>query len=348
MNVVIIAPHPDDESIGCGGTICVHAARGDRLTAVFLTSGEFGLRNLPRAEAWRVREREAEKAAGILGLSAITFLRGPDHQLADARDQTAHALMPVLQREQPEVVYQTHPCDWHPDHRAALPIVQQALREGGLSTPTLLSYEVLTPLTEYDRVEDITPMMARKLRAVRAHRSQVGQLRYDRAVRALNEYRGVVAQAGRYAEVFQFADDRFSMVPPARRADPGWYRVCLAVQEIVRLVPAHDSVILVDEDQWEAASLVAPRRCIPFIEKDGCYGGRPADDEMAIRELRRLMSSGANFIAFAAPALWWLDCYAGLNQHLRSRFPCLIENQELVMFDLRQRGDAGWESSYAR
>ena len=46
MNVVLIAPHPDDESIGCGGTVCHHTDRGDRVAVVFLSSGELGLQHL--------------------------------------------------------------------------------------------------------------------------------------------------------------------------------------------------------------------------------------------------------------------------------------------------------------
>src|SRR5262252_5885989 len=45
-NILVIAPHPDDECIGCGGAICLHAAKGDRVVIVFITSGEKGLKNL--------------------------------------------------------------------------------------------------------------------------------------------------------------------------------------------------------------------------------------------------------------------------------------------------------------
>jgi len=45
MKVLIIAPHPDDESIGCGGTLCLHARRGDPMAVVYLTSGELGLKH---------------------------------------------------------------------------------------------------------------------------------------------------------------------------------------------------------------------------------------------------------------------------------------------------------------
>ena len=81
MNVLVVAPHPDDESIGCGGTICLHAGRGDRVAAVFLTSGECGLSDMPKLEATRMREREAEEAAGILGISP----RKADQVWANAR-----------------------------------------------------------------------------------------------------------------------------------------------------------------------------------------------------------------------------------------------------------------------
>src|SRR4051794_41593260 len=108
MNVIVIAPHPDDESIGCGGTICLHATCGDRVSVVFLTSGELGLKHLPREEAWRVREREAECAAAVLGIASTRFLRQPDWSLRDVVDETAVLLRADLEREPPGMIYLPH------------------------------------------------------------------------------------------------------------------------------------------------------------------------------------------------------------------------------------------------
>jgi len=202
VNVLVIAPHPDDEAIGCGGSICLHAARGDRVAVVFLTSGELGLKHLPRDEAWRVRESEAEAAAEVLGVAALSFLRLPDWDVGDRVDDAATLLRPILHQERPSVVYVPHPTEWHPDHQAALPIVRAALPDGN-DPPLGLAYEVWTPLAAYDHVEDITPVMRRKLQAVRRYRSQIGHFRYDRAVFGLNQYRGSLAARSRYAEVFQ-------------------------------------------------------------------------------------------------------------------------------------------------
>lgn len=203
MNVLVIAPHPDDEAIGCGGTLCKHVRDGDRVVAVFLTSGELGLKQFAREKAWSIREKEARNAAKILGLAGTIFLRGPDWMIGSKTSEIAKLLQVVLQRESPGLIYVPHPLEWHPDHAAAIRIVRAALKGGGVTTPTLRGYEVWTPLSEFDHVEDITPVMPQKLRALRAHRSQLAEFDYVRAVRGLNEYRGALAAKSRFAEVFQ-------------------------------------------------------------------------------------------------------------------------------------------------
>ena len=203
MTILVIAPHPDDECIGCGGAICRHGQRGDRVHVVFLTSGELGLKELPREQAWNIREQEAREAAKILQLASVEFLRCPDWTLSDAILLASERLAPVLRRLAPELIYLPHPQEWHPDHKVALPVVTQALAANGSAAPRLLGYEVWTPLTEYQHVENISDVMDTKLKALGEHRSQLSQLEYVRAVRGLNEFRGAMAGRCRYAEVFQ-------------------------------------------------------------------------------------------------------------------------------------------------
>lgn len=203
MNVLVIAPHPDDETIGCGGTLCLHEQRGDRVGVVFLTSGELGLKKLPLNKARAVREKEARAAAKILGLAKVEFLRQPDWMLGEHLKTAARALRTMLLAEQPQLIYVPHENEWHPDHRAALPVLRQALKSWRGASPEVRAYEVWTPLTAHDHVEDISRVMPRKLKALRAHRSQLKEFNYERAVRGLNAFRGELAAKCRYAEVFQ-------------------------------------------------------------------------------------------------------------------------------------------------
>jgi LmbE family N-acetylglucosaminyl deacetylase len=205
VNVLVIAPHPDDEAIGCGGTIALHVESGDSVAAVFLTSGELGLKHLPRAVAWRVREAEAERAASVLGIGATTFLRRPDWFLGDGVGEAGDALAHALDRHAPDVIYLPHPTEWHPDHQAALPILRAALARRAGVPQAVWAYEIWTPLQVFDRVQDITATMGRKLRAIRNYASQLAGFRYDRAVRGLNQYRGAMAARCRFAEVFAAA-----------------------------------------------------------------------------------------------------------------------------------------------
>jgi N-acetylglucosamine malate deacetylase 1 len=205
MNILAIAPHPDDETIGCGGTLCLHRAEGDRVVVVYLTSGEFGLKNVKPERAARIREVEARKAARLMKLSRCLFLRLRDWSISDSVKKTAAALRPVIKSESPQIIYLPHSSEWHPDHRAALAIVRLALHRSAIPTPELRMYEVWTPLAEYNVVEDITPMMPCKLRALEAYQSQLTDFAYQRAVRGLNEFRGALAGKCLYAEVFQSA-----------------------------------------------------------------------------------------------------------------------------------------------
>jgi LmbE family N-acetylglucosaminyl deacetylase len=202
MNILVIAPHPDDESIGCGGTLASHADRGDRVSVVCLTSGELGIKSMTPEQVWYVREQEAQAAAKVLGIASVSFLRCPDWFLGDNISTAADALRSILEAEKPEVIYAPHALEWHPDHKAALPVLAAALTGVAMNPPEIRTYEVWTPLAEYDHVEDISVFIEQKLAAVRCYTSQIVDLHYDRAIEGLNRYRGEMALRRPYAEVF--------------------------------------------------------------------------------------------------------------------------------------------------
>src|SRR5688572_15550444 len=79
--VMVISPHPDDETIGCGGTVLTHVVAGDVVYAEMLTSGENGGHGLEKNETAKVREVEAMTAAAMLGIKSVEFYRQPDGNL---------------------------------------------------------------------------------------------------------------------------------------------------------------------------------------------------------------------------------------------------------------------------
>ena len=203
--VLVVSPHPDDESLGCGGTLHQHVVHGDVVRAVFLTSGEQGGHGREREETARLREREATTASGILGLAHIEFWRQPDGAL-----RTSGVLVDRLRRTlrewRPRFLYVTHEHEQHPDHRAAARLVRRAITGGRfrMTPPTVRLFEVWTPLQRIAEVVDISSSIEVKLRAIRAHRTQCRVMRFDEAFLALSRYRGEMHSwpGGEYAEVF--------------------------------------------------------------------------------------------------------------------------------------------------
>jgi hypothetical protein len=117
--------------------------------------------------------------------------------------------------------------------------------------------------------------------------------------------------------------------------DPWLYQIHLAAQEVAGSIPPGESFVLVDEDSWQI-DVGGGRRAIPFLEHGGHYWGAPPDDQTAIEELERLRQGGANFVVIGWPAFWWLEYYGGFHSHLRSKYRRVLENERLVVFELRR------------
>jgi len=203
--ILVISPHPDDESIGCGGSLRKHVVAGDPVHVVFLTSGEAGGHGRSPNDTRRVREDEARKAAGVLGLTSVEFWQLPDGHVK-AEPELIQRLRAAVDRLKPAVVYVPHDAEMHPDHRAAVELVAGAIEAMGTARPAVFMYEVWTPIQVIDHVEDISDVMSHKLTALREYRTQCEVMRLDDAVQGLNRYRGVMHTwpgCGPYAEIFK-------------------------------------------------------------------------------------------------------------------------------------------------
>ena len=113
-------------------------------------------------------------------------------------------------------------------------------------------------------------------------------------------------------------------------------RVLNSAQTISQFILPQESFILADGDEFMTGGVLGGRRVFPFLEENGQYAGAPADDDAAIEELKRLRGSGAKYLVFAWPAFWWLEHYLDFFRHVRSRFRCLLENERVLIFDLRE------------
>ncbi len=205
-NILVISPHPDDEAIGCGGTLAKHIAAGESVEVIFLTSGEKGGHGRSAEETVKVRELESHAAAQIMQFSNIQFWREPDGAFI-ADENNISRLADEIMQDPPLIIYAPHDQEAHPDHRAAAKLVIRALDSlpVNIKKPTVRFYEVWTPIQEFHEVEDISEFVYKKRAAILAYKSQCDVLAFDEAILGLNRYRGEMHcwPGGDYAEVFK-------------------------------------------------------------------------------------------------------------------------------------------------
>jgi hypothetical protein len=106
--------------------------------------------------------------------------------------------------------------------------------------------------------------------------------------------------------------------------------------ELKSVVSPGEPFILVDDDWWKGTKIVDGLQAIPFTEHDGTFWGLPADDASAITELERLRAKDPRFIVFGWPEYFdWTSQFPGLHGHLNASFPCVLNNERLLVYELR-------------
>ncbi len=192
--VVAIAAHPDDLDFGCAGTLALWAREGADVTQLLVTSGDKGFEDdRPLEEKQVIREREQRAAAREIGVRAVHFLRFPDGEVENT-PALRREIVRVLRTVRPDTVLTFDPANlafdnfyrYHPDHRAVAMAAYDALYPAagnrnffrellleGLEPHKVSVVYFISP-PQADLWVDISSTFERKVAALRAHASQIG------------------------------------------------------------------------------------------------------------------------------------------------------------------------------
>jgi len=188
---VVVAPHPDDESLGCGALIAAAAAEGRQVRVVIVSDGvgsHPGSKAYPAARLRALRETEAREAVRTLGLrdDDLTFLRLPDRFVptrGDEFDAAVDTIARVCREAEASALFTTWRYDHHCDHQASYAIARAA--QPAAPGVRLFEYSVWRrSLTESSEVPSIpagvrfdgSAWRSIKQAAIACHRSQLSDL----------------------------------------------------------------------------------------------------------------------------------------------------------------------------
>lgn len=221
--VLVLAPHPDDEVLGCGGTIKILLDKGKYVRVVFLTSGDKGepdsilAREIvdslkPHVTSYAImREKEAKDTMDFLGIKEYEFLRFPDREIGINSENIYKEIYERVDIYDIDTIYCPSIIELNPDHRDTAKICINLINESKVSSRAkmnelgLLFYEVTTPLRPNILV-DITRVASEKRKAIRNYRSQLRLNDYLEHIMALNRIRSLTVKGSRYVEAFWYID----------------------------------------------------------------------------------------------------------------------------------------------
>ncbi len=194
---LVIAPHADDDVIGCAGTLDVLREGGCEIAVLLLTDSSGGDEPVDDPAAYAATRR-AEAVAGlaVLGIDELAFGDLPDGRLADHVDAAADAIAGALLRHRPELVLAISPLESTADHRAAFAALHRVLSplRGGTELDDavrdcrILLYDINHPGYP-DVLVDVSDRMDRIEAAIRAHASQLERHNYLEAALGMRRYR---------------------------------------------------------------------------------------------------------------------------------------------------------------
>ncbi len=198
--VLVIAPHMDDEVMGCGGTLLLHKALGSAVRVVFVSDNSGGVSDAVRAARIReARHIEMMRIRAALALESAGELGFPDGALVREEQAIASRLAAELADFRPAQVLCPFPLDMHGDHQATAVAFGAAAKQAKWQGE-VLAYEVWSALWPNVGI-DIGAVAERKAELIGMYASQMDDRDYVAAILGLNRYRGMVHRVA-FAESF--------------------------------------------------------------------------------------------------------------------------------------------------
>ncbi len=195
--VLVFAPHPDDDILGCGGTLQL-LSKTASVCVVLVTDGS-GAGELPSGTD-KIRQLEFESALNLLGISQFKYLNQPDG-FFNPTASLRKSLIDILQSVDPDWVFLPAGFDYHRDHILISRFVTETVM--ALSPRTsLIEYETSAPL-QATHLVDITGVFDLKIAALKRHETALRYGDYLRAITGLNSYRGLYLGFDQFAEAFK-------------------------------------------------------------------------------------------------------------------------------------------------
>ena len=204
-NVLVLSPHPDDEIIGCGGTLITMLKEGSKVSVVQLTDGSnsCALRDFPEHIRKIIRLNEAKVVAENLGFTELVFFNEGDSHLTCTRD-TVKKLSDILNRLHPKAIFVPFINDIHPDHSAANQILSKSLESSHLNLKdvNVLSYEVwnFVPPNSFCIIDNQFDKKAAMLMKYRTGMKVIDYVHFCESLNAYHAYT-LLGKKG-FAEVF--------------------------------------------------------------------------------------------------------------------------------------------------
>lgn len=180
LDILVLAAHPDDAELGCGGTLAKHIALGHKVGIVDFTRGELGTRG-----TIETRNLEAAESAGILGIAVRENLDLKDGFFRNHTEEQM-AVITAIRKYQPDLILANAIYDRHPDHGKGADLAFESTFLAGLSKvetlwqgkpqaawrPKAMYHYIQSQYIKPDIIVDVSDFWKTKMLAIRAFKTQ--------------------------------------------------------------------------------------------------------------------------------------------------------------------------------